>query len=335
MAMTVIRVSPHAPESDALQRAAQVLRRGGLVAFPTETVYGLGAHALDPAAVQRIYDAKGRPALNPLIVHVAGVAMAGELAAEWPDTAQTLAREFWPGPLTLVVRKADSIPEVVTAGGSTVGIRMPAHPVALALIQAAGIPVAAPSANRSNQVSPTLAEHVVRGLGDRVDLVLDGGPTSVGIESTVVDVTTPVPRVLRPGMVTADDIARALGRPVEHAGTDTFETPRSPGTMGKHYAPRGRVLLFGSDEVPEIAALARTAASEQQRVGAMVFTSLNVSGIQEHTMPVDPREYARHLYATLHTLDLARCDLILVERPPATAEWRGVVDRLQRATLPA
>lgn len=333
--MRILRVDADAPDRDTLRDAANLLRSGGLVAFPTETVYGLGANALDARAVRRVYEAKGRPALNPLIVHVSSIEMARGLAAEWPDLADRLARHFWPGPLTLVVRKDERIPREVSGGGSTVGLRMPAHPVALALIEAAGVPVAAPSANRSNEVSPTTAQHVERGLGDRVELIVDGGATSVGIESTVVDVTGPEPRVLRPGMITAGEIARVAGGAVSGIVADPAEAPRSPGMLGKHYAPGAHVLLFAPADVDAAAARARDALAAGQRVGALVFTSLGVAGVQEHTMSPEAHEYARRLYATLHTLDLAGCELILVEQPPPTDEWEGVRDRLQRATLPA
>ena len=334
--MPTIRVSPDHPDRDVLQQAAAVLRSGGLVAFPTETVYGLGAHALDEAAVRRIYAAKGRPPLNPLIVHVSSVEMARTLARAWPERADRLASALWPGPLTLVVPRSEGVPDVVTAGGATVGLRMPAHPVALALIDLAGVPVAAPSANRSNEISPTTAAHVERSLGDRVDLIVDGGATSVGIESTVVDITAPRARVLRPGMITADAIARALGGPrgaVEAGPSPSGEAPRSPGMLGKHYAPRGRVVLFASAEREEAADLARAELSAGRAVGAMVFTSLGTPGLLERQMAGDAGEYARQLYATLHLLDGAGSVLILVERPPATEEWRGVIDRLERTTL--
>lgn len=332
--MRILRVDANAPDRDMLRDAANLLRSGGLVAFPTETVYGLGANALDARAVRRIYEAKGRPALNPLIVHVSSIEMARGLAAEWPDLADRLAKHFWPGPLTLVVRKGDRIPREVSGGGTTVGLRMPAHPVALALIEATGVPLAAPSANRSNEVSPTTAQHVQRGLGNRIELIVDGGSTTVGIESTVVDVTGAEPRVLRPGMITAGQIARVAGGDVTAGIADAGDAPRSPGMMGRHYAPGGHVLLFAAADAGDAAARARDALAAGTRVGALVFTSLGVTGVQEHAMSPDAHEYARHLYATLHTLDVAGCELILIEQPPPTDEWQGVRDRLQRATLP-
>ncbi len=206
-----ITVDPAEPDPVAIAEAAVLLRAGGLVAFPTETVYGLGAHALDPAAVRRIYKAKGRPAFNPLIVHVATAAEARELVLDWPARAQRLSTRFWPGPLTLVLPKVEAIPDEVTAGLPSVAVRVPSHPVALALLREARIPVAAPSANRSTEVSPTTADHVLRGLEGRVDLVLDGGATNVGIESTVVDLTGTTPRLLRPGMITLAQLEEVIG----------------------------------------------------------------------------------------------------------------------------
>jgi L-threonylcarbamoyladenylate synthase len=218
-------------------RAAELLRAGRLVAIPTETVYGLAANALDEAAVQRIFAAKGRPRSSPLIVHIADLAMARELAREWPPQAEKLAERFWPGPLTIIVPKSDKVPDIVTAGLPGVALRMPAHPVALAVIRAAGIPLAAPSANRFTQLSPTTAQHVREALGDAVDLIVDGGPCSVGIESTVISMTGPVPRILRPGMISRTQIEEVIG-PVESGAGE-----ESPGQHPKHYSPRTRVVI--------------------------------------------------------------------------------------------
>jgi L-threonylcarbamoyladenylate synthase len=324
--MQVMRVVDDASRRVALAKGAELLRAGRLVAFPTETVYGLGANALDAAAVQRIYDAKGRPAINPIIVHVANIALARDLALDWPSTAEAIARAFWPGPVTIVVRKRPVVPDIVSAGGDTVGLRIPAHPLALALLERAQIPVAAPSANLSTQVSPTTAHHVQRGLGDRVDLIIDGGPTSVGIESTVVDVTGSAPRILRPGMIARDAIARAAGAADIGSVTPRPETLRSPGMLDKHYAPSARVRLVSAG------AMAHSLASEQQshrRVGVLSFaaTSADVTRV----MPFEPGAYARVLYAALHEMDDANCDIVLVERPPETAEWAAILDRLERA----
>ena len=328
--MRVVRVDVNHPDRAVLDEAAGLLRSGSLVAFPTETVYGLGAHALDERAVQRIYEAKGRPAINPLIVHVASVAAARALAAEWPVAADALAAAFWPGPITLVVRRTSVVPDVVTAGSETVGLRVPSHPVALALLRTAAIPVAAPSANLSNQISPTTAEHVVRGLGERVPLILDGGPTDVGIESTVVDVTGPVPTILRTGMVSRDDIARIAGD-AHIASAADVETPRSPGMMGRHYAPRARVRLFGASVRGSVRRDAAEAVRRGQRVGAMTFDSLELALTLEILANHTPAAYAQALYASLHAFDEARCDLVFIEEPPNDIAWAGVRDRLTRA----
>jgi len=328
--MELLRVNPAAPDPAALARAAEVLRAGGLVAFPTETVYGLGAHALDERAVARIYAAKGRPAYNPLIAHVADADAARALVSAWPLAAELLARAFWPGPLTMVLPKRDMIPDAVTAGLPSVAVRVPGHPVALALLRAAGIPVAAPSANRFTQVSPTSAEHVVASLGDAVDLVLDGGPTTVGIESTVVDLTGPVPRVLRPGMISAEQIGAVVGavdeRPV---AVEAGAARSSPGLVDRHYAPRARLLPF--DDGSRAAALAEAAAATArgERVGSLAFSPLPVA--EPRLMPRRAAAYARRLYAELHELDDRGCALVLVERVPDAPEWAGVRDRLERA----
>jgi tRNA threonylcarbamoyl adenosine modification protein (Sua5/YciO/YrdC/YwlC family) len=214
--------------SQEIERAAELLRAGRLVAFPTETVYGLGANALDPAAVQRIFEAKGRPLSSPLIVHVDSIGMARELALQWPDAAEKLARRFWPGPLTIVLPKQPVVPDIVTASLPSVGLRIPAHPVAIALLQAAKIPLAAPSANRFMELSPTTAEHVRIGLGDEVDMILDGGPCSIGIESTVISFAGPVPKILRPGMISQPDIeAAARNRPASIPATIARGLPSS------------------------------------------------------------------------------------------------------------
>ena len=297
------------------------------MAFPTETVYGLGANALDADAVQRIYVAKGRPAINPLIVHVAGIAAAQQLTTDWTPLAQQLADAFWPGPLTLVVRKQPIIPDIVTAGGETVGVRMPAHPVALALLQEVQLPIAAPSANPANHVSPTTARHVVEGLGDAVDLVIDGGPTTVGIESTVVDATGTVPRVLRPGMIDVDAIARVSVRPTLLGRVETGDVPRAPGMLGKHYAPRAPVVIVDTRELSSAMRSARD--SGRRPLGALTFDPVDADVVEQ--MPRDATGYARRLYAALHAMDAAGCALILVERPPQTPAWAAINDRLERA----
>jgi len=284
-----------------ISRAAELLRAGRLVAFPTETVYGLGANALDPAPVQRIFEAKGRPLSSPLIVHVDSIRMARELTSEWPASAEALAQRFWPGPLTIILPKNSTVPDIVTAGLPSVGLRIPAHPVAQALLKSAGIPMAAPSANRFTQLSPTTAEHVRMGLGDLVDMILDGGPCTVGIESTVLSLAGDLPKILRPGMISRPDIEAVIG-PVQVGGG-----AESPGQHPKHYSPRTRVVL-GS-------------APEQGR--GVHLDSTN--------MPGDPGAYAERLYTVLHDLDRQGYDWIAVQVPPDTPEWAGVRDRLFRA----
>lgn len=331
--MNILSVDPERPSPEALRRAAEVLRGGGLVAFPTETVYGLGAHALDPAAVARIYAAKGRPAYNPLIVHVSGVDAARSLARAWPEAAERLAERFWPGPLTLVVPRTDSIPDAVSAGLPTVALRVPGHPVALGLLEAAAIPLAAPSANRSTQVSPTTAQHVRRSLGSAVDLILDGGPCPVGIESTVLSLAGEVPTILRPGTVSLDEIAAVVGEVAPAPG----EAPRagaalpSPGMMDRHYAPRAEVRLFDPAERERVFGRSAWAAGEAGTVGVIAFAPAAAASGEVIEMPADPRAYAARLYAALHEMDERGCAIVWIERVPEGAAWAGVRDRLRRA----
>jgi L-threonylcarbamoyladenylate synthase len=292
-----------------------MIRAGRLVAFPTETVYGLGANALDEAAVRRIFEAKGRPSTSPVIVHVDSIEMARGLVREWPAEAEALARMFWPGPLTLVLPKQPSIPDLVTAGLPTVGIRMPAHPVALGLIGAAGVPIAAPSANPFTRLSPTTAEHVREMLGDRVDLVLDGGPTSVGIESTVLSLAVSPPQLLRPGMVSQDQIEAVIGK-VRTAGGVENRAHASPGLHRTHYSPRTRLLLLKEGEpLPP---------------GRGVCLTRSAPGSVR--MPGDAASYAAVLYLTLHRLDREGWDWIAVEPLPDLPEWAAIADRLRRAS---
>ncbi len=336
----LLSVNPDWPDAASIERAAEILRRGGLVAFPTETVYGLGANALDPAAIARIFAAKGRPANNPLIVHVADVASARELVADWPENAERLAAAFWPGPLTLVLRKSARVPDAVTAGLPAVGVRVPAHPVALALIRAANLPIAAPSANRSTELSPVSARHVERSLGERVDLILDGGPTRVGIESTVVDLTGARPRILRPGTIGAQALAQVVGPLDETAHSPPGDdAPRlAPGMMDRHYAPRARLVLAtpGDDSVREVCRAARA------RGGLVGSVSLGGRDLESNLetdvavrLPRDPDAVAARLYETLHAFDDEGCELVVFERPPSDSAWRAVLDRLERAATPA
>jgi L-threonylcarbamoyladenylate synthase len=303
-----------------------MLRSGGLVAFPTETVYGLGANALDPAAVAKIFAAKGRPATNPIIVHIATMDEVKSLAAVWPDVAQTLAERFWPGPLTLVLPRHSRVPDLVTAGGATVALRMPAHPVALALLRACGLPLAAPSANRSSELSPTLPEHVLTGLADRIDLLLDAGATTGGLESTVLDVTTQLPRLLRPGLVTIAEIEALVG-PIERGtALDADEPLRSPGRLARHYAPRTPLEIAGASR-DRVEALCRQGV----RVGWLTHVDESATGVLRVLLPADPVSYSAQLYAALHRLDAAGLDRIIVEAPPTSDDWLAVHDRLRRA----
>jgi L-threonylcarbamoyladenylate synthase len=328
--MAIIQVSPTAPAPGAIARAAALLGQGRLVAFPTETVYGLGANALDPEAVNRIYEAKGRPGYNPLIVHVADAAAARRLVTAWPEAAERLAARWWPGPLTIVLPKSREVPSEVTAGLSTVALRVPAHPVALALLKAAGVPVAAPSANRSGELSPTTAQHVERSLGDRVPMILDGGPTTVGIESTVLDLSDRAPMLLRPGMVTREEIEALIG-PVAMAPKveDPAEPRASPGMLDRHYAPKARVVLF-SDPSEAMQAVA-DARAKGGRV-ATLYRSMRITGADlQEELPNDATAFARDLYGALHRLDQEGVAVILVERLPSDAAWAGIRDRLDRA----
>ena len=326
--MALVRIDSEHPDPAIIARAAELLRTGRLVAFPTETVYGLGANALDAAAVARIYAAKGRPQYNPLIVHVAEIAQVSSVASGWNDNAERLAREFWPGPLTLVFPKTNAVPDSVTAGLPTVAVRVPAHPVAHALLSAAGIPVAAPSANRSTQLSPTSGEHVLQSLGDAVDCILDAGRTPVGIESTVVDLTTAVPTLLRPGSITVEELTRVVGRVDRQADPTGESARRAPGMLDKHYAPRAKVLLVDAQDVGVRVEHER---ANGLRVGAVVVHASVERSPEIVVMPADPAKYAAALYASLHALDEAGCDIVVVETLPETNAWLAVRDRLSRA----
>jgi L-threonylcarbamoyladenylate synthase len=303
-------------QDDAIREAARILRSGGLVVFPTETVYGLGANALDPAAVHKIYALKGRPATSPVIVHVASIEQARQLAAEWLPEAESLARKYWPGPLTLVVPKKSSIPDEVTAGLPTVGLRMPRHPVALALLREAQIPIAAPSANRFTQLSPTTAQHVREAFGDETPFLLDGGPCEVGLESTVIAVTRQGLEVLRPGMAFVE---HASSPPTPTAAVPLPGAHRSPGQHHKHYSPRTRILLVNRGFLPA------------EGRGAYLWLAYNAKAACRLRMPERPEHYAAKLYSTLHELDQKAFDWIAVELPPDEPAWSPIRDRLIRA----
>jgi L-threonylcarbamoyladenylate synthase len=314
----------HEPSHAEIEHAASLLRAGKLVAFPTETVYGLGANALDEAAVRRIFEVKGRPMISPLIVHISRMELVREVVAEWPEAAQLLAERFWPGPLTLVLKKQPVVPALVTAGLNTVGVRMPAHPVARALIEAAQLAIAAPSANRFTQLSPTTAEHVRQGLGDRVDYILDGGACIVGIESTVLSLAEDAPLLLRPGGVSREQIEAMIG-PTAQPGKILGGAQPAPGMHPRHYSPRTRLLLTRDGKVPERGAGAylQLRHRPKREVTEMV------------TMPPGAAEYAARLYGVLHELDSRGYDWIAVETPEGTPEWEAVCDRLKRAATKA
>lgn len=319
---------------DEVRRAVEVLERGGLIGLPTETVYGLAADASNPAAVARIFAAKGRPADHPVIVHVAEASDMPAWAIDIPDSARRLAAAFWPGPMTLILQRAAHVLDAVTGGQDTVGLRVPSHPVARAVLAAfaagrGGRPagVAAPSANKFGRVSPTTAAHVRSEFGDAVDLVLEGGQSDVGIESTIVDCTSEPVRILRPGCITAEQVAAVLGSAVAgHAAK--AQAPRVSGSLDAHYAPATRTQLVAAGE------LAKAIADQAGRRVALLSFADAPAAVRAHIRAgSDPHAYAHGLYAALRELDADGCDVILVEAPPVGGEWDGVNDRLRRAAF--
>jgi L-threonylcarbamoyladenylate synthase len=322
----------------AVRQAVTLLRAGEVVALPTETVYGLAANAYDARAVARIFALKGRPAHNPLIVHVSGVEMARQSAAAWPETAARLAAAFWPGPLTLVVPRAPALPDLVTAGGPTVGVRCPAHPLMQAVIRECGFPLAAPSANRANQLSPTTAAHVDNALGERLPLIVDGGACQVGIESTVVDLTVSPWRVLRPGMIHEAALRAALGpaqAPTEaRMQADAGDVLRSPGQLKTHYAPRARLLVRAWRDEADLRE--QVNAFGGRIGGCFVLAHTNIPSARDwggiSVIPHDAEAYARALYGELHRCDAAGAEWIVAEAVPDEPEWQGIADRLFRAS---
>jgi L-threonylcarbamoyladenylate synthase len=316
------------PDEQTLLDAVVALQAGELVAFPTETVYGLGADASNPAAVRRIFEAKGRPTDHPVIVHLRGATHVHAWTRAFPDGAARLAAAFWPGPLTLILPRSANVSDAVTGGQDSVGLRVPAHPVAQALLEAFGGGIAAPSANRFGHVSPTRASHVADDLGDAVSLILDGGACDLGIESTIVAFIQDEPMLLRPGAIGISALTRVLGRAPADAGADA---PRAPGTLPAHYAPRTPAQLVSRDALraeliqleerdESVAVLARTATMPDDFDGVWIDT------------PRDAAQYAHDLYANLRRLDAALADVILIEDVPKTADWLAVRDRLMRAT---
>jgi len=324
---------PPTADPGEIDRAAQLIRAGRLVAFPTETVYGLGANALDAEAVARIYSVKRRPLTSPLIVHVSSTEMTKSLLADWPESAARLARAFWPGPLTLVLKKQPQIPDIVTAGLSTVAVRMPAHPIAQALIRAARVPLAAPSANRFTELSPTTADHVQRSLGSEVDLILDGGPCQVGIESTVLSLAEPGqhekgPVLLRPGGISRRELEAVVG-PVASAYEVQAGAHPAPGMHPRHYSPRTPLYLATNGKLPE------PGRGQDQGQGLYLQhlhppNCANVS-ITIQQMPHSAGAYSAALYEALHQADAGNFNWIAVDLPPTTPEWEAIHDRLQRA----
>ena len=322
-----------ANEATAAQitHAVATLRAGGLVAFPTETVYGLGADAANETAIKKVFAAKGRPHDHPLIVHIASAAQLNEWARDIPPAAHTLAKKFWPGPLTLILKRAKSVSDLVTGGQDTVAIRVPAHPLAQALLVAFGGGIVGPSANRFGRVSATTAEHVRQEFGGAVDCVLDGGACEVGIESTIVDLSGEQPALLRPGVITALQIESALGITL---AAPNAHSPRAPGTLEKHYAPRTPVMLVEADLIDE---LTRSFARQGKRVAVLARNARQplIDKLTWIAAPDAVAGYAHDLYANLRLLDDAGCDVIIVEEPPLAMAWAAVRDRLGRAAAGA
>jgi L-threonylcarbamoyladenylate synthase len=344
MLTEVIAVDPERPDPAAISRAAACLRGGGLVAFPTETVYGLGVHALDRDAVVSLFEAKGRPANDPLIVHVSTLAEAAALVVGFPSPAALLAERFWPGPLTMIMRRAPRVPTQVSAGLATVAIRVPAHPVARALLGAAGIPVAAPSANLFSRPSPTCAQHVLQDLDGRIDMVLDGGPTDVGVESTVLDLTVEPPVILRPGAISLErlrTVVPAVTTLVADGGSDDRGAMASPGLLSKHYAPRAPLTIYRGDAprvLDELRLAAHRALAAGHRVGILATAedAVSLRGLPVVLADLGREDEVEHvagrLYAALRELDDAGVDCVLT-RDMARNDglWRAIGDRLRRA----
>jgi L-threonylcarbamoyladenylate synthase len=328
----LIAIDPAAIDEDAILQAAKVLQRGGLVAFPTETVYGVGADALNAEAVQKIFVAKGRPLDNPIIVHVAGVEDL-ELIVDRVTPEQTaLMDRFWPGPLTMIFRQSERLPSAVTAGRNTVAVRMPRNAVALALIRASERPIAAPSANLSGRPSPTSAEHVLQDLKGRIDLILDGGPVEVGLESTVLDTSRRPPVILRPGAVTREELEVMLGTVA--VGGQGRLMARSPGTRHRHYSPRARLTLVAENDAGTTSRLVEQHLQASRRVGVIIHSSMPVKDNPMVTVRILPKEldkFARQLFAVMRELDQMGVDEMIIEKTDEKGIGAAVMDRLRRA----
>jgi L-threonylcarbamoyladenylate synthase len=337
----VLKVNPTEPEREAIAEAAAVIRSGGLVAFPTETVYGLGADALNEAAVRRIFEVKGRPPDNPIIVHVADRDSVYLLASEVPRAAEELISRFWPGALTLVLKRTELVPAVTCGGLETVAVRMPAHQVALELIREAGVPIAAPSANVSGSPSPTSAEHVLRDLEGKIEMVLDGGPAEIGVESTVIDMTVDPPELLRPGGLPLEEIEGVIGHvrvPELARGLAAFTgKPRSPGMKYRHYAPRCRLILVEGDPASvrrKVAELVTVLRAEGKRVGVLALDGADYPGAEVVDLGPrsDLRRVAKSLFTAIRDLDERGVDVIVAEGVEERGLGLAIMNRLRKAS---
>jgi len=326
----VVKIDPLNPERKIIARAAGIIKRGGLIAFPTETVYGLGADALNPSAIRRIFQVKGRPADNPIIVHIAQPEHLEVLTGDIPPIAGVLMKEFWPGPLTLILKRSDRVPFVVTAGQNTVAIRMPQNEVALALITAFGGPVAAPSANLSGSPSGTTARHVLQDLQGKIDMILDTGAVKVGIESTVLDISVRPPAILRPGAITPEQLETIVGEVT--VGKEVCLSKRSPGTRYRHYSPKAEVILV--NEKNKCVELVKKYVSMKRKIGLVIRNPVfyvNDSAVSVKVMPHDLEGYAQRMFATLRELDEQEVDQIIVEGVEEKGIGIAIMDRLRRA----
>jgi L-threonylcarbamoyladenylate synthase len=328
-------LSTHTPElfQKAARRAVELLRRGEVVALPTETVYGLAANALDENAVAKIFQIKGRPANNPIIVHITGIEMAKRCVKKFPERAEKLSEAFWPGPLTLVLPRAEIIPEIVTAGGPTVGVRWPSHPFIQAVIRECDFPLAAPSANLSNCISPTNSEHVRQQLGGKIPLIVDGGQSQVGIESIVLDLTVSPPRILRPGMIHAESLAAVCGEVQNSKFKTQNSVLRSPGLLKKHYSPKAKLLILSWRDDADLKFQIQNSKFKIEDCFVIAHTQIPFGEpfADVSVMPHDAEAFARAIYAELHRCDETDANLIVVEALPDSPEWSGIADRLRRA----